>query len=218
MSSTIEERNTPGNVAPDRIATIEQLRAILGEPAPITKLKLWTRLEPPAVEFISRSPFLLLATADAAGLQDVSPKGDGPGFVAVENERTLLIPDRMGNKLLFGLQNILANPQVGIVFLIPGTGETLRVNGTAEITAAPDILARLTARGQPALVAIRITVRECFFHCAKAFIRSQLWNPASWSHDYRVSFGKMMAPKIGGDDATAARIDAAIDADYKHNL
>ena len=142
MSSTIKE-NAPANVTPDRITTVEQLRAILGEPSPTTRMKLWTRLEPPAIEFISRSPFLLLRTADAAGFQDVSPKGDGPGFVAVENENTLLIPDRKGNKLLFGLQNILANPQVGIVFLIPGTGETLRVNGTAELTAAPATLARL---------------------------------------------------------------------------
>jgi uncharacterized protein len=217
MSSTIQE-NSPANATPDRITTVEQLRAILGEPASTTHMKLWTRLEPPAIEFISRSPFLLLATADAAGLQDVSPKGDGPGFVEVENENTLLIPDRKGNKLLFGLQNILTNPQVAIIFLIPGTGETLRVNGSAEITAAPEILARLVARGQSALVAIRVTVRECFFHCAKAFLRSQLWNPESWTNDYRVSFGKMMAPKLGGDDAIAAKIDAAIAADYKHNL
>ena len=86
---------------------------------------------------------------------DVSPKGDGPGFVAVEDETTLLIPDRSGNKLIFGLQNILANPHVGLIFLIPGTGETLRVNGTAELTSDPAILDRLSARGKPAVVAIR---------------------------------------------------------------
>jgi uncharacterized protein len=213
MSEGIGDRTSP-----DRITTVEQLRAIIGEPNALVPQKLWTRLEPPAIEFISRSPFLLLATADAAGSQDVSPKGDGPGFVAVEDDRTLLIPDRKGNRLLFGLQNILANPQVGIIFLIPGTNETLRVNGTAEITAAPEILKRLTAREKPAVLAIRVTVRECFFHCAKAFLRSHLWEPGSWGDGYRVSFGKMMAAKIGGDEATAAKIDAAIEADYKQNL
>lgn len=203
---------------PHRITSVEQLRSIIGEPSPLVVHKLWKTLEPAAVDFIQRSPFLLLATADASGNQDVSPKGDGPGFAAVENDTTLLIPDRKGNKLVFGLQNILVNPQVGILFLIPGTGETLRVNGAAELTADPAILERLSARGQSATVAIRVTVRECFFHCAKAFIRSQLWQPEAWQPRFQISFGKLLAAKAGGDDQMAQQIDQFVEQDYRTNL
>ena len=201
-----------------RITTIEQLRARIGEPHPLVPHKLLHALDQTAIEFIRRSPFLLLATADVAGHLDVSPKGDGPGFVAVENETTLLIPDRKGNKLLFGLQNILVNPHVGIIFLVPGTEETLRVNGTAELTADPAILERLPARGQSAVVAIRMTVQECFFHCAKAFKRSQLWRPETWPQRQPISFGKLLAAKIGGDAAMAQQIDQVVEEDYKNNL
>lgn len=201
-----------------RITSVDQLRARMGEPHPLVPHKLWQALDKTAISFIQRSPFLLLSTADAAGNMDVSPKGDGPGFVAVENETTLLIPDRKGNKLIFGLQNILANPHVGLIFLIPGTEETLRVNGTAELTSDPAILDRLSARGQAAGVAIRVTIQECFFHCAKAFKRSQLWHPETWPQRQPISFGKLLAPKVGGDDALAQQIDQVVEDDYKNNL
>jgi uncharacterized protein len=203
---------------PHRITTVEQLRARFGQPHALVPHKLWKALEPEAVEFIKRSPFLLLATSDAAGNLDVSPKGDGPGFVAIEDNSTLLIPDRPGNKLIFGLQNIVANPHVGIIFLLPGTGETFRVNGTAELTVDPAILERLAARGKPAQVAIRVTIQECFFHCAKAFIRSQLWQPESWSERYKISFSKMLGAKAGWDGAMIEQVDRAIEQDYKTNL
>jgi uncharacterized protein len=203
---------------PYRITTVEQLRARIGEPSPLVEYKLWRSLEPVAIEFIQRSPFLLLATSDAAGNLDVSPKGDGPGFVAVEDPATLLIPDRKGNRLIFGLQNILANPHVGLIFLIPGTGETLRVNGTAEVTADPAVLEKLSARGQPAVVAIRVKVQECFLHCAKAFLRAQLWRPEGWPPRQPLSFGKILAPRIGGDEALAQKIDQFVEEDYKTNL
>src|SRR5260370_30612079 len=112
-----------------RIETGVQLGARLGEPNPITPKKLFSSLDEAAIDFIRRSPFLVLATADAQGNEDASPKGDTPGFVAVEDEHTLLIPERKGNRLMFSLRNILANPNVGIIFLIPGTDETFRVNG-----------------------------------------------------------------------------------------
>jgi PPOX class probable FMN-dependent enzyme len=203
---------------PHRITTVEQLRERFGQPHALVPHKLWKALEPEAVEFIKRSPFLLLATSDAAGNLDVSPKGDGPGFVAIEDNRTFLIPDRPGNKLIFGLQNILANPHVGLIFLLPGTDETFRANGTAELTADPAVLDRLAARGKPATVAIRVTIQECFFHCAKAFMRSQLWKPESWSERYKVSFSKMLAAKAGWDAATIEQVDKAIEQDYKTNL
>jgi uncharacterized protein len=201
-----------------RITRVEQLRAIIGTPGKITPLKLLDALDEHAIEYIRRSPFLVLGTADADGNQDVSPKGDAPGFVAVENNTTIVIPDRKGNKLIFGLQNILANPHVGIIFMVPGTNETLRVNGVAELSADPAILRRLAARGTPATLAIRVTIKECFFHCAKAFIRSQLWSHAAWQPPHKISFGKMLADKMGGDESAAAKIEEAIAHDYKHNL
>jgi uncharacterized protein len=203
---------------PYRIATVEELRALVGESSPAVAAKLGAALDEHARAFIARSPFLVLATSDREGHEDVSPKGDDPGFVAVGDDRTLLVPDRTGNKLVFGLQNILANPRVGVLFMVPGTGETLRVNGTAELTRDPAILERLTARGKPALLAIRVTVEKCFFHCAKAFKRSQLWKPESWPSRLRISFGKLLAPKLGGDGALAKQIDDLVEADYKENL
>jgi PPOX class probable FMN-dependent enzyme len=201
-----------------RIETVEQLRAVIGELNPVVQVKLMTELDEYARDFIGRSPFLVLSTSDAQGHQDVSPKGDAPGFVAVENPTTLLIPDRKGNRLIFGLQNILSHPRVGLLFMVPGTGETLRVNGRAELIDAPETLERLSTRGQPALLAIRVTIDECFFHCAKAFIRAQLWKPETWPAAYRVSFGKMLAPKVGGDQQIAEAIDQAIAEDYRSGL
>jgi len=206
------------NPADYRITKLEQLRAIIGTPNKITPLKLLDALDDYAIEFIRRSPFLVLGTADADGNQEVSPKGDALGFVAVEDRTTIVIPDRKGNKLIFGLQNILANPHVGLIFMVPGTNETLRVNGCAELTADPAILDRLAARGTPATLAIRVTIRECFFHCAKAFIRSRLWEAEAWMEPHQIPFGKMLAEKMGGDEAVAAKIDEAIAHDYKHNL
>jgi len=203
---------------PYRIETVEQLRQLIGEPSPITAMKVASRLDAFACAYIQRSPFLLMATADADGHQDVSPKGDGPGFVAVEDDGTLLIPDRKGNHLVFGLQNLLANPHIGLVFLIPGTGETLRINGTAELTRDPAVLERLSARGTAAVLAIRVYVQECFFHCAKAFLRAQLWKPESWAERYRVSLGVIMSTRFGAGDDVAKQLDDLIDDDYRNNL
>jgi hypothetical protein len=201
-----------------RIETVAQLQALIGDPNPLTPKKLFSALDETAIDFIRRSPFLVLATADAQGNQDASPKGDGPGFVAVEDQRTLLIPERKGNRLMFSLRNILANPQVGIIFLVPGTDETLRVNGAAELTNDPELLVRLSARGAPALLAIRVAVRECFFHCAKAFIRSQLWKQETWPERRKISFGKILSAKVGGGDELARQVDQAVEQDYKNNL
>lgn len=199
---------------PHRIDRVETLHEMLGTPSRLAQGKVWCTLEPAAQAFIARSPFALLATADAAGDVDVSPKGDHPGFVAVEDERTLLVPDRKGNKLIFGLQNILANPRVSLLFLIPGTNETLRVTGRAELTRDPDVCARLSARGQPALLAIRVAVETCFFHCPKAFMRASLWEPATWQ-PYRISFGEIFAPMLGAD---ARELDERLARDAKENL
>ena len=200
-----------------RITNEEQLRAILGNPSPATKSKVLSELDEAATDFIQRSPFIVLATADREGNQDASPKGDHPGFIAIEDSRTLLIPERKGNKLAFGYLNILENPRVGLIFLTPGTNETLRINGAAELTSDPKVCELLTARGAPAILAIRVKIHECFFHCAKAFIRSQLWKPETW-HPLKVSFGKQFAQRAGKGDDLAQKIDEAIERDYRENL
>ena len=201
-----------------RITNRDSLRALIGEPSGMVQAKIWDTIEPSLRAFIDRSPFLLLATSDAAGNIDVSPKGDPAGFVLVDDERTLYIPDRKGNKLVFGLRNILENPHVGLIFLVPGTSETLRVNGRAELTTDPAVLDRLVARGQAAHLAIRVTVEECFLHCAKAFVRAALWKPETWPRDFRFSMGAVFASKLGGDDSMAQQIDAVLETDQRENL
>jgi PPOX class probable FMN-dependent enzyme len=201
------------------IDTVEKLRAIVTEPSPGIELKVYDEIVPEMVDFIRRSPFVVLATADADGHLDASPKGDEPGFVHIEDERTLVIPDRPGNHLAYGLTNIVVNPHVGIIFLIPGTTETLRINGAAEIRSDPELLEQLAARGKPAVLAIRVKVEQCFFHCSKAFLRSKLWKPDTWPERQKLSFGQMFARRIeGADDALAAAIDASVEEDYRTNL
>jgi PPOX class probable FMN-dependent enzyme len=217
-SPTLREETTMPEAAPLNLTTLEQLRAIIDEPNAVVRLKVMESLNQAAIDFIVRSPMMLLGTSDADGQPDVSPKGDHAGFVAIENLKTLLIPDRKGNKLLFSLQNILANPRVALFFMVPGTDETLRVQGRAEMTADPQVLTHLSARGQPALLAIRVHIEKCFFHCAKAFKRSQLWSHESWPTPQKVSFGKMMAERMGGTEAAAKQIDELVERDYKENL
>jgi hypothetical protein len=203
---------------PHSIADLEALRRIIGAPIPGLDLKNQNTLSDEARAYIERSPFLVLATTDAEGRLDASPKGDDPGFCLIEDERTLVIPDRPGNKLVYGLQNILARPQVGVIFMLPGTPETVRVNGTATLSTDPELLARLAARGKPALLAIRVHVEECFHHCAKAFIRSKLWKPESWQERMKISFGAMAAKRMKLSDDIAAKFDAAVEDDYRNNL
>jgi PPOX class probable FMN-dependent enzyme len=201
------------------VESAESLRTIITEPTPGIELKVFDELIDEAVDYISRSPFLVLSTADAEGNIDASPKGDDAGFVEVEDEHTLVIPDRPGNKLVFGHRNILVNPHVGILFMIPGTTETLRVNGTATLISDPDLLRRLEARGKPAVLAVRVHVDEVFFHCSKAFIRSKLWKPETWPERQRISFGAMFAKRIESDDsALVSTIDAMVEEDARTNL
>jgi hypothetical protein len=202
---------------PHRIETVEALRELFGKPGRIASIKVWPTLEPSAQAFIERAPFAVLATADALGNVDVSPKGGDPGFVVVQDAHTLLVPDRKGNNLIFGLQNILANPHASLIFFIPGTNETLRVTGRAGLTRDPAVCERLAERGRPALLAIRLTVEECFFHCPKAFMRAALWRPETWP-EHRVSFGEIFAQKLGIDLAQATRIDEELAANARKDL
>jgi PPOX class probable FMN-dependent enzyme len=194
------------------------LREIVGETMPGMDIKVRTGLDEFSREFVALSPFIVLSTSDSEGNLDASPKGDGPGFVYCEDERTIVIPDRPGNKLAYGHLNILRNPRVGVIFFVPGTAETLRINGTAELTRDPALLAKLDARGKPAVLGIRVRIDECFFHCGKALIRSKLWDHASWPEKLKVSFGQMVKLWTGADDAVAEGVDASIEQDYRENL
>lgn len=200
------------------ISSVEELRAVVGEPPPGLEAKVEDHLNAFALRFIEQCPFLVLSTSDRSGRVDASPKGDAPGFISVLDDKTLLIPDRPGNRLAYGHLNVIENPQVGLLLVIPNTSETLRINGKAELCADPAVLESLAARGKPAVVAIRVTVEECFFHCAKAFIRSGLWKPDSWGEKHRISFGEMYAAKAGGGKAMADGLDEMIEQDYRENL
>jgi hypothetical protein len=156
------------------------IRALVGTPVARSLLKEQTRIDDHFRAFIAHSPFLLLATSGADGTCDVSPKGDAPGFVRVLDEKRLVIPERNGNKRLDGMKNILANPHIGLIFLVPGRDETLRVNGRACITTDPALLEPMAMQGVTPKLAIGVEVEQAFFHCVKSFRRSGLWTPETW--------------------------------------
>lgn len=165
----------------DVIASEAELRDMLGHPVvPAVVDKTLSRLDRHCIAFISRAPFVLISTADANGRMDISPKGDAPGFVAVLDEHTLLIPDRPGNQRFDTLCNLFQNPRIGLIFLIPGKRETLRVSGTAQVVRDPELLQGLAAQGKIPALGIAVQVDEAFMHCAKCMIRSKLWQPDAW--------------------------------------
>lgn len=192
------------------ITTVEGLRARLGQPRATTRAKLLEAIDDQGRAFITASPFLMMATRDTEGRVEVSPKGDEPGFVRIEDDRTLLMPERTGNNLAFGLENIIATGEIALIFTRPGTSETFRVSGRATLHDDADVLARLGTRERPALLAIRIAVRRCFFHCARSMARAQLWKPETWPERMHVSFGRIIAPRVGGDTAMAEEIDRTV--------
>lgn len=201
-----------------RITSEAELRKILPQPRETTKAKLLDHLDEQAIAFLAAAPFLLLATSGADGAIEVSPKGDEPGFVQVEDARTVLIPDRAGNNLAFGLRNILQNPRIGVIVLRPATGETLRFSGSAEIRADADLLQRLAVHGKPAVLALRVRIERAYFHCARSVLRAGLWQPDTWPAAQKVSFGRIIAPRTGGDAATADRIDEFVANGYRTGL
>jgi PPOX class probable FMN-dependent enzyme len=155
----------------------EALRSLIGEPSELVRSKVADRLNDLTRQFVERSPFLCLATSAADGTCDVSPRGDPPGFVRVLDERTLLLPDRPGNRLADSHRNILQNPHVALIFIIPGVADTFRVNGTATIVTDQELLEPCAVEGKVPKLALRIEIEEAFTHCSKAFLRAQLWDP-----------------------------------------
>jgi len=160
------------------IATIDQLEAIYGLPNEASTVKVADRITPPYSVLIGKSPFAVLATCGPEGM-DCSPRGDLPGFVRIHDETTLMMPDRRGNNRVDSLRNIVRDPRVALLFMIPGSGSTLRVNGRAQVSADPQLLASFKMDGKAPRTVIVMTVHEIYFQCARAIVRSDLWNPGN---------------------------------------
>jgi uncharacterized protein len=204
--------------APDcRITDPEALRAHFGPVSERARQKQLDHLDGHCRAFIARSPFLVLASADHRGNVDASPRGDAPGFVRVVDDRTLAIPDRPGHRRIDSFRNILAHPGVGLLFFLPGVDETLRVNGQGELRTDPDLLTPLAAQGRTPATALVVHVTEAFYHCAKALIRSRLWDPATRiERNGFPTLGKILADQIGGMDAS--QTDASLAEAYRTTL
>ena len=194
-----------------------ELRKLYPPPIERARLKILHRLDQHCAGFIARSPFLCLGTSSERGA-DVTPRGDEPGFVHILNETALAIPDWPGNNRLDSFSNIVANPQVALLFFIPGVQETLRVNGAAEITMNPELLSRWERNGKRPRAVVVVAVREAFFHCGKALIRSRLWQD-----DYKIDrselppYGRMLKDQIETTE-TAEEIQASIENGYANKL
>jgi PPOX class probable FMN-dependent enzyme len=162
------------------ITSETELRELLGTPLPRAAGKERNSLHELHRQWLAASPFCLVATSAAGGSCDVSPKGDPPGFAMVLDDRTIALPERAGNRRADGFRNVLTNPYVGLLFLVPGRGDTLRINGRARLVANAPFFDAMSVRGSRPLLAMVVDVEQVFFHCAKAFLRSSLWEPATW--------------------------------------
>jgi PPOX class probable FMN-dependent enzyme len=215
----------PDDIAPaDHLIRSEaDLRLYFGHAEGLAVQKSLSRLDRYCRMYISRSPFLCIGTTGADGRADVSPRGDRPGFVQILDDQTLAIPDRPGNNRLDTMVNIIANPSVGLLFLVPGFDDTLRVNGKAAISRDPALLAAAAVDGKLPKVVIRLAVEEAFLHCAKAFKRSRLWDPAAHADRSALpSIARMILEQAAGreavDEAEAAAADVMVEQDYRNEL
>ena len=200
----------------DVVASEAALRELVGEPWELNLCKQLATLDDHGRAFIARSPFALIGTADAEGKCDVSPRGDAPGFALVLDDKTLVVPERPGNRRVDTLRNILANPHVGLLFLIPGSDETLRVNGRAAIVRDEAILERMAVDGKRPLLAVAVEVEECFLHCGRAFKRARLWDAAHWPQRSELpSLARMLMDQVKPADLTLEELERDIEAAYQ---
>jgi len=202
------------------VDTIEEplrLRELYGAPSERSLKKEQSRFDRHCRDFIALSPFLVIASSDPTGRSDASPKGDAPGFVQVVDDRTLLIPDRLGNNRVDTLGNLIARPGVGLIFFVPGINETLRVNGQAQVTTDPALLEPLAVNGKVPRSGILVAADEIYFHCGKALIRSDLWNPQKQIRRSEFpSLGRILADQIGG--VTVEESERYTAESYKNRL
>ncbi|WAP53904.1 MSMEG_1061 family FMN-dependent PPOX-type flavoprotein [Streptomyces sp. S465] len=205
---------TQTSTRPRRVSPAE-VRARLGAPDAMVKEKILDHIDDEFHRFIAHSPFLVMATADAAGRADSSPRGDYPGFVKVLDEHTLAIPDRPGNRIADSFRNLAENDGIGLLFLVPGVRETLRVNGRGYPTDEPDVLARMQTEARTPELAIIVEVAEAYGHCGRAIVRSRLWDPASQAlADELPSAGEMFATQLGLDIAPEV-LDQVLEDSYR---
>ena len=203
---------------PFQLTTEDEVTAILGEPPRFVLAKIGDHVDASAAAFIARSPLVFVGTVDRDGRIDVSPKGDAPGFVHVVSPGSMLIPERKGNNLAFGPHNILATGRIGLIFVVPGQRETLRVNGAASLNNDPALLEQLSARGKPSLLCTEVRVEECFFHCGKAMIRSRAWNPDSWNVDGNSLMVAQVVDALGGDPTLVPIVNGQVEQNYIDDL
>ena len=178
------------------ITSEAQLRALLGEPVPAALAKERSSLDEFDRLWLAASPFCLVATSGVDGRCDVSPKGDPPGFTVVLDDRTIELPERAGNRRADGFRNILTNPHVGLIHVLPGRTDTLRINGRARLVTDPDLLDRMVVKGHRPLLATVVEIEEVFHHCGKAFLRSELWDPATWDRADHVPSRPRIAQRL----------------------
>jgi PPOX class probable FMN-dependent enzyme len=193
------------------IATRERLRSLYKQPSDRAHDKVIDHIDDVCRRFIAASPFVIVASRGADGRLDVSPKGDPPGFVDVLDERTLAIPDRLGNNRLDTFDNLLVHPAVGLLFLIPGNGDTLRVSGTARLARDATLQARLAIDGRTPNLVVVVTVEEAFMHCPKCIARSKLWSPDRWPDRTNVPSLAEALVAHAAPSQTVAEVQAAID-------
>lgn len=200
------------------------VREVIGAPMDLAVKKAIPKLDKFSRELIERSPFLTLGTANANGKADVSPRGDAPGFVLILDDNTLFIPERPGNNRVDSLTNITQNPNVGLLFMVPGFDETLRVNGRATVVRDETLLERCAVKGRVPKLGVLVAVEEAYLHCAKAFRRSKLWDPASLQDRGEMpSLGKIIMAQTAAADAMPSDeeisvVDELIEDNYRNEL
>jgi uncharacterized protein len=203
-----------GDVSKRIIADASTLRGIVGSPTELTLTKMSDRLNSLTRQFIERSPFVCVATADPDGGLDVSPRGDPPGFVRILDERTLLLPERPGNRIADSLTNLVGDPRIALLFLIPGIGDTFRVNGRATIVEDRELLEPSAVDGKVPRLGILVSIEEAYTQCAKALIRSDLWNPERHTERSELPSAGQIRRSLVGQDFDAEGFDRERDARY----
>jgi len=203
----------------DCVTSEAELRTLVGEPRELVIKKQLPALDRHCRAFIALSPFLLIGTANTSGQCDVSPRGDAPGFVLALDDHTLVVPDRPGNRRIDSLRNIVTHGGVGLLFMIPGVEETLRINGQARIVRDAAILTRLAAQGKTPELAIAVDIEEAFLQCPKALKRSRLWDAATWPERTALpTLAQILYDQMPMPDVTVEALDAAFEQGYRERL
>lgn len=199
------------------VTSVDELAELLGAPFPAAVAKERSRLHELDRQWLAASPFCLIATSGADGSCDVSPKGDPPGFTLVLDDTTIALPERPGNRRADGFRNLLGNPRVGLIFLVPGRGDTLRINGRARLVRDAAFFDRMVVHGHRPVLALVVEVEQVFHHCAKAFLRSGLWDPDSWQPD-AVPARPQIARTLERPDASVDELTAYYGPSYSERL